>query len=1190
MSLTTSQQKALQYNKHISLTANAGSGKTFVLIQRFLKILTEENISIRNIAAITFTEKAASELYTKIAQKLDEAILSATDAGHVGKLETLRKQLISSNISTIHSFCIDILREFPIEAGIDANFITIDTRRAQELLQLSVKEVLKEKGETEAYRYVIRLLGGTVNFEDEMQRLIQHREKISSLRNTIYAGDDILIAENIHKRLHAVIDELFTQYREDFLQSLSTINSFVLQTAKKTDKANIVASILEKLQKQDRFDIALLQVVKDEILNKDYSIKKIGYLKNGEHLSKEEDVVYNYYKLLDIHLKSLESGEKEIETSLAVCITYLLEIIEDIDTIYTNRKTENGYLDFEDLMIYAKELLEIEHVREALAKRFQYIMIDEYQDTNELQYEIFLPLLDRLKRGNLFVVGDEKQSIYMFREAEVGIFSRTKSDIILESGKESDLVLPDSFRMTPEICLFTNKLFSSVFHNPKERFNEVAHTDLVCAKQNDFDSTIEIILFNEEAAETMISEAEMVVRRIIQLKKEVPELQWGDIAILCRKRDYFSHFQSILPKYKIPFIIAGGRGFYQNQPVYDFYNYLSFLLDNKNDAALVGILRSPFFLIDDTTIFNISCLDGESLYEKLQQQAGEDERLRQIVLVLQKHNTATHAAYIPRILQSILRDTPYAAILANRVDGEQQSANLEKLMNIALQFELDGYNNLYSFLEFLQNAIDTNSDEGFASVSKNSDAMQLITIHQSKGLEYKAVFMYHAQDAYSTTTFKKGTIYIDRELGVTTKLPEGNNYFDDFAMPAIMELTQYITVRKEIAEAYRLLYVALTRAKNYLFISAETKKDGTVSGNSFIGTIVNHLDIDVTKDTFPIIGEVKFLTVVEDDFIESTKTITMSIPIIQTIDAPVELLSITEKEKPVFTINTGQIQTSKVLPTISATQYVTYMQCPLKYHLQYQLHLDDLIPEPKRIYSTASLTQEAFSGDDSQTPSALQDETFEHTEGLLAPGHAEKRGLVLHALLERGTTDESAGNEIATLLHQISNEAQNEEAISEIAKTYTSFIKSPYYTELLDLGTARKEFDITAMERDYFLQGKIDRIIFDGDRIIIVDYKSNAGTPDKLKKMSRNYAHQLSFYAYVASKLYPEATIFETRLIYLSSPEQSVIQQYTRNDFSAVKENLSNMAAMSVSENFSKTLSHCGECLFSDKRKNCVVR
>ena len=128
------------------------------------------------------------------------------------------------------------------------------------------------------------------------------------------------------------------------------------------------------------------------------------------------------------------------------------------------------------------------------------------------------------------------------------------------------------------------------------------------------------------------------------------------------------------------------------------------------------------------------------------------------------------------------------------------------------------------------------------------------------------------------------------------------------------------------------------------------------------------------------------------------------------------------------------------------------------------------------------------------------------------------------------------------------------------------------------------------MEENYFLQGKIDRIIFDGDRVIIVDYKSNSGTPGKLKKLSKNYIHQLSFYAYVASKLYPDINSFETRLVYLSAPEQSEIKQYKREDFPGIKENLESMAALSSAETYVKNLSHCGECLFSDKRKNCVVR
>ena len=126
-------------------------------------------------------------------------------------------------------------------------------------------------------------------------------------------------------------------------------------------------------------------------------------------------------------------------------------------------------------------------------------------------------------------------------------------------------------------------------------------------------------------------------------------------------------------------LLRAGRGFYQNQPVYDFYNYLSFLLDNSDDTALVGILRSPFFFVDDTTIFNISCLPGGSLIDKLKTASEENQKLQNIVSLLEKHNKSAHSSSIPKIMQAVLEDTPYSAILARRADGEQQSANLEKL-------------------------------------------------------------------------------------------------------------------------------------------------------------------------------------------------------------------------------------------------------------------------------------------------------------------------------------------------------------------------------------------------------------------------------------------------------------------------------------------------------------------------------
>jgi len=1193
MGLTQSQSAALAYDRHISLTANAGSGKTYVLIQRFLKILTEQKISLRNIAAITYTDKAAAELYTKIAGELDALINKESDADIRANLKTIRKQLISANISTIHSFCIDLLREYPIEAGVDANFITIDQYHAKEILDLSITEALKKNSDNPLYRKFIRILGGLTAFEDELKRLVESREKIESLRYNLYNGDSDAVKNHILDKFSGVINTLANLYRPPFLQSIASINKYVLQQDPKSKNGKAVEALYNQLQPgsipqpEPEFKIIGIVSTKDGALKKTYFKPDPGFDEELMYIVKYADVV------------SSLPGKEDLAAWNDAAAQFAEEVIEvysNVNEIYTRRKTDGGYLDFEDLMLYTKELLKNDEVRNVLAGRFQYLMIDEYQDTNEIQYEIFLPLLNELKKGNLFVVGDEKQSIYGFRNAEVSIFNRTKNNILSAGDDtthaEKNLVLPDSFRMTAELCLFNNKLFKSVFRNPVALFNEVMHTDLVCAKQEDFDSKIELLLSTknnsiegEAKPEETISEAELVARRIIALKKEVPSLEWGDIAILCAKRKYFERLQAAFSPHNIPHVIAGGRGFYQNQPVYDFYNYLSFLLDNKNDTALVGILRSPFFFIDDTTIFNISCLSGNCLYEKLQSFSATDTSAQNIIAILEKHNRSAHSSYIPRIMESILEDTPYSAILAKRADGEQQIANLEKLMSIALEYELGGYNNLYNFRSFLNESIETDESEGYASIVKGSDAVQLMTIHQAKGLQFKAVFVFSAHEKHEFRGFAKSTISVDRDLGITTKFPKDENYFSDFEEPPQFKVMKYIAQKKADAEADRLMYVALTRPKNYLFVSGEmkiskTNPDGILPPASPLGKICEHLEIDYTSSNFTCSGNIKTLEISDDgSYFDTTKNISFDIPIVQYLPAIEDSIVVDTKENAVFTINTEPIAATKISPTISATQYVTYMQCPMKYHLRYRLHLDDLIPAPKKHTSPVPESSDANNSDENVGG-----------EELLAQGFAEKRGIILHALLEKETRRENAEEEIRKFFDGTPDAKESMNTISLIAGTYSSFILSKIYTNIESLGEARKEFDIQASEDAYFLQGKIDRFVKDGNRVYIIDYKSNSVEATKLKKISSYYSHQLAFYAYIASKLFPEAETFETRIVYITYPDESVTKIYTRKQLDGVKVNLDKLYEMINSEVCAKNTGHCGDCIFAVNRKTCVFQ
>ena len=206
--LTQHQKAALNYSEHISLTANAGSGKTLVLAKRFVEIAVNEDVLLRNLVAITFTEKAAAELYKRISEEIESGIIRSFDAGLRKKLERLRRQLVSANISTIHSFCIDILKEFPAEAQIDANFTPIDKTLLDELIQISVEEVirnsLKDPGGIKQLKYLIRIFASKNLFARELQSLIEKRKNILSVAEKIYDKSE----EEIASGFFSVFEEL----------------------------------------------------------------------------------------------------------------------------------------------------------------------------------------------------------------------------------------------------------------------------------------------------------------------------------------------------------------------------------------------------------------------------------------------------------------------------------------------------------------------------------------------------------------------------------------------------------------------------------------------------------------------------------------------------------------------------------------------------------------------------------------------------------------------------------------------------------------------------------------------------------------------------------------------------------------------------------------------------------------------
>ncbi|MGE5437617.1 MAG: UvrD-helicase domain-containing protein, partial [Syntrophothermus sp.] len=822
--LTEQQQHALNIEKHLSVTANAGSGKTMVFAKRYVDIALQKDVSLRNIAAITFTEKAASELYRKIAEELDSLIAASSDKIEIRKLKKIRRELISANISTIHSFCIDILREHPVEAGIDANFTPIEPSKSNELIELSVNELFSEyleKKEDEEIKYLIRLFASKENFRSQLVSFINERKNLLELKS-FYDQKEEEIKNIYEESAKKLIKDIFLKDLDSFLIELKNLNKEVLLV----DKTNEVGVYVKDFLRFDYTGIDVFEMMdkmsdlKNTLCTQKGEVRK-NYTKKIKNLG-ELPLIVNKLEIFLSKIFLIHPDYQEAELEMAKFSKLLYKFFLKALNIYNRKKYELGYLDFEDILINTKDIIENVLVQKDLTEKYQYIMVDEYQDTNELQYNIFLPILEGLKKGNLFVVGDEKQSIYGFRDAELGVFNKTKSNI-KDFSVDGNIQLPHSFRMAPEICLFTNYIFKNLFsNNPNPLYNEVNHSDLICGRPEVVKGKVEII----EASEEEDNEAELIGNRIINLikNKEVEKISWQNIAILCRKRKSFDSLESAFVKYNIPFTIVGGRGFYQRQSIYDFYNYFSFLLDSNNNLALVGILRSPFFSFSDSLIYQLSLQQGNSYWEKLNNYKEENELVKNAIGQLTENLRLINLLDLAEVIRKILAETPYLTILSSKEKGVQEVNNIEKLIDITIQFSSQGFVNLYDYILYLKDAIDKYTDESQAEITEDSDSVKIMTLHQAKGLEFSAVFLYNCSDVTKKAEVKAKDVYLDKDFGIYAKIPIKENYFGDYIQIPLINALKEIKSKKELAEAKRLFYVGVTRAKDYLCISYTQKK------------------------------------------------------------------------------------------------------------------------------------------------------------------------------------------------------------------------------------------------------------------------------------------------------------------------------------------------------------------------------
>ena len=1185
--LTPHQIKALNIERSISLTANAGSGKTFVLSQRFIEIILYTSTPLSQIAAITFTEKAAGELFKRISEELNKLVQTSIESDLRTRLEKIRVQLVSAKISTIHSFCIDLLREFPVEASIDANFIPVNEQKASELINQSIesslKKLLQDSNDQSDVKQLLRLLGSKAALVSELSQLVSKRKKVLNLIDTMYSSTEEEITQQLFKSFKSDLKNVFGKELPVVLTHLSKINTRVLKSDSKNELASEVHLSQSKItDTEDELNKLLkLEELRNKILTAGGTVRIQGYLQSRirHEVSDSIDIVENYFDQLN-EIK-ITDDHKLIERELVKYSLSMIRVFQEVLSAYENKKTELGVFDFEDILIKTKNLLENSWVKESLSGKYKYLLIDEYQDTNEIQYEIFLPLVDELRRGNLFVVGDDKQSIYRFRDAELQVFSKTKADIKNINGEDSLLTLPDSFRMAPSICFFVNSLFKVLFESPNLFFNEVATSDLVCARSDDFQGKVEFLIA-DNGQET---EAELVAQSILKLKFSHKDRisNWNDIAVLVRKRASFAELQNVFINYQIPFNLIGGTGFYQKQSISDIFNYFSFLLNDKDDGALIGLLRSPFFSISDKTILELSLLAGESFWKKIETASSSNVTgWRRIYEQLNENKKLAKRVDLSWLLRKILRESNFISVISSRLDCDQEISNLNKLISITNEFFIDEFNTLYDYVLFLKESIAGSNEEAQGRIEAGSDAVNILTIHQAKGLEYPAVFLYKCNDTTPVNKVKAKSFTLDKKFGLLTKVPVNDNYFEEYQSAPVIGIYNLIESRKEKAELKRLLYVGVTRAKDFLFIT-ETDDGKSVGKNSFSDLLNTGLKIDLSGEKFVLNGELTYLRKTSDSFITSTEPINLEIPLIRKIESVQNIV-----EKKYFNTETKKIKISELGDhskgeVISATRYSTFINCPLRYNLLYNFKLGDLVKMSSK-YKSKFLFKSQEDYNRNELNSFLFDDESRHDE------FSKYRGQLIHNLLRKNFSKEIIPEFIDSQININLYDNISESIITDIIKDVTDFIESDEFQFISSFKNFKNEFEVYLKIEDYYLFGILDKMIIDENRLIIIDYKTDKIKQDEISSRINKYLPQLEFYAYIISRLFNKKYQVEGRIIFIKFPGNQYVFNYDNEADSKTGIRIGEMIRAIRFNDYPSNLMACGDCSFADSNSNCIKK
>ncbi len=1184
---TKEQQRVIDtrgYN--IIVSAAAGSGKTAVLVERILAKITDKEhpLDIDEILVVTFTKAAAAEMRERVLKGILELLDENPGDEYLSRQATL---VHNAFITTIDSFCSYVVRNYFYEIDLDPSFRVGDEATMRllkekvldELMENEHEQTTAEGGVDSAFYRLLKTYGKNNSDATIAEMVMTLYEKAESFPWPEEFLDGLLAPYDVQTEEDIVESQWFMDLMAYIRQELSDAREEVRFAKQICEMENGPTLYLPNVTSDLAWYDSVLSIEEPGAFYEQFrSFDKFLKMPGNKKCECDKDLKEQARKILsDTHDYIKEKVVPKfalgnISTILAQQqaiyphVAELIRLAKRYRELYAEAKRERNLLDFSDLEHFALEILEDKQTHEpravarTLSDQFEEIMIDEYQDSNYIQEEI-LSVISGENRGvhNRFMVGDVKQSIYGFRQAQPEIFVQKYACFSNEENEDSVAIdLQQNFRSRSEVLDGTNAVFDHLMgsdlggieYDAAARLNYGAKT--LYGEDSDSSYRMKLVLadvdmgqvgqdykedeVSKEAEEAMYEnkiEAEFAfvareIKRVVGTKQVIDkemqqkrEARYSDIVILMRSPNAIADtIIGALEKQDIPARVESRQGYFDAIEVQVVLNLLRILDNPYQDIPFVSVLHSPIFGFTDDEIATLG-VSEQAVYDTIATRAkAQDKKALRVVEFLETWRARVRELPIHVLLERILDVTGYLLYVSTLPRGEIRRANLEKLVDEAATYESTNYKDLFHFVRYIEHRQKYQVDQGEASlVSGGDDAVTLMSIHQSKGLEFPIVILagacrkFNYQDANSTMvlhpTYGIGLDYIDVEHSAKYKT---------LAKAAVKHAITMQTVGEEM----RVLYVAMTRAKEQLIITGMTK-DATTKFVEWRNNVVSDiLPLHQRKNASGYMEWIVRATAFEDN----------------PYPVDIETLADLNAEEVIETVvNVDRRQALE--QRIGAVTPEEVARVQEGFSFAYPYALDE---HYKTKYSVSEIKHQSmeqmFAETDYDTPEFIEQEHETKVPLFISQKESETnrgalRGTAMHRFMEcyDFVSFDSIANQLQRMITKGLLSSEQAELLSkeqlqvfldtsEAKRMHAAAVRGDFYCEkpfVMEAYPADLFANATSLE-PILVQGIIDAYWIEDGKIVLLDYKTDR--VHIAQELVDRYQTQLALYANALSRAY----------------------------------------------------------------------